>query len=41
MTPKRQKVEAYILKYFKKMEPSGYNEKRYKEMFAQMSDDRI
>jgi len=41
MTPKRQKVEAYILKYFKKMEPSGYNEKRYKEMFAQMSDEQF
>lgn len=41
MTPKRQKVEAHILKYFKKIEPSGYNEKRYKEMFAKMSDKQF
>lgn len=41
MTPKRQKVEAHILKYFKKIEPSGYNEKRYKEMFTKMSDKQF
>lgn len=40
MTPKRQKVEAYVLKYFKKMDPNG-DVKRYKEMFAKMDDKQF
>lgn len=38
MNAKRKKVEEYIYKYLTKLDPSGYNTKRRKEQFSQMSD---
>ena len=42
MTPeKRKKMETAIYKFFKSLDPSGMNEKFYKEKFSTMSDTQF
>lgn len=38
MTPKRKKIQDYIMDTIKLLEPSGYNIKIYEEFFDSMSD---
>lgn len=38
MTPKREKVQSFILKTIKLQDPSGYNTKIYEDFFAGLSD---
>lgn len=35
---KRKKIEEKVYKTMKLLDPQGYNEKRYKELFSKMSD---
>lgn len=41
MNPKRKQVTEHILKHISTMEPSGYNTKRYENMFSKMSDQQF
>ena len=41
MTPKRKKVQDYILQHMDAMDKSGENSKRYREMFESMSDQEF
>ena len=38
MTPKRKKVQDYVIGYMRKIEPEGTNAERYEKMFDEMSD---